>query len=97
MTAVTQRSAHLAFRAPIHGMIDFTPHGQTPARELGITDPRMMYFASLRAQAIEADRGGGHHVRPAGFYRRGRARHWIQRQRAAEVSAALIDFARSVG
>ncbi|WP_433522080.1 SCO6745 family protein [Nocardia pseudovaccinii] len=44
-------SAHLTFRAlePIHGVIYFTPHGPDAYRELGITDPRMMYFASRSA------------------------------------------------
>ncbi|WP_433756259.1 SCO6745 family protein [Nocardia sp. CA-135398] len=51
MTAVSPRSAHLTFRAlePIHGVIYFTPHGPDAYRELGITDPRMMYFASRSA------------------------------------------------
>ncbi|WP_433209057.1 SCO6745 family protein [Nocardia sp. CA-107356] len=48
---VEPHSAHLTFRAlePIHGMIYFTPHGPDAYRELGITDPRMMYFASRSA------------------------------------------------
>lgn len=51
MTTVSPHSAHLAFRAlePVHGMIYFTPHGPDAYRELGITDPRMMYFASRSA------------------------------------------------
>ncbi|MFE9323388.1 hypothetical protein ACIHDR_40485 [Nocardia sp. NPDC052278] len=51
MTAISPRSAHLTFRAlePIHGVIYFTPHGPDAYRELGITDPRMMYFASRSA------------------------------------------------
>ncbi|MFI6777272.1 hypothetical protein [Nocardia sp. NPDC050412] len=48
---MSPHSAHLTFRAlePIHGMIYFTPHGPEAYRELGITDPRMMYFASRSA------------------------------------------------
>ncbi|MFI6364042.1 hypothetical protein ACIBG0_14980 [Nocardia sp. NPDC050630] len=51
LTPVSPHSAHLTFRAlePIHGMIYFTPHGPDSYRELGITDPRMMYFASRSA------------------------------------------------
>ncbi|WP_062990458.1 SCO6745 family protein [Nocardia anaemiae] len=51
MTTVSPRSAHLTFRAlePIHGVIYFTPHGPDAYRELGIADPRMMYFASRSA------------------------------------------------
>jgi hypothetical protein len=51
LTTVSPHSAHLTFRAlePIHGMIYFTPHGPDAYRELGITDPRMMYFASRSA------------------------------------------------
>lgn len=48
MSAVSPRTARLTFRAlePVHGMIYFSPHGPQVYRELGITDPRMMYFAS---------------------------------------------------
>ncbi|MET9028944.1 hypothetical protein ABZW96_25520 [Nocardia sp. NPDC004168] len=51
MTTVSPRSARLTFRAlePIHGMIYFTPHGPEMYRDLGLTDPRMMYFASRSA------------------------------------------------
>lgn len=51
MTTVSPHSAHLTFRAlePVHGMIYFTPYGPDEYRELGITDPRMMYFASRSA------------------------------------------------
>ncbi|MET8777137.1 hypothetical protein ABZV58_19200 [Nocardia sp. NPDC004654] len=51
MTTVSPHSARLTFRAlePIHGMIYFTPHGPGAYRDLGITDLRMMYFASRSA------------------------------------------------
>ncbi|MEV0291978.1 hypothetical protein [Nocardia sp. NPDC050710] len=51
MTTVSPHNARLTFRAlePVHGMIYFTPHGPDVYRELGITDPRMMYFASRSA------------------------------------------------
>ncbi|WP_433684792.1 SCO6745 family protein [Nocardia sp. CA-119907] len=51
MSKISPQDARLTFRAlePVHGMIYFTPHGPEVYRELGITDPRMMYFASRSA------------------------------------------------
>jgi hypothetical protein len=51
MNSVSSHSARSVFRAlePVHGMIYFSPHGPELYRQLGITDPRMMYFASRSA------------------------------------------------
>jgi len=51
LTSVAPRTARLTFRTlePIHGMIYFTPDGPRVYGELGITDPRMMYFGSRSA------------------------------------------------
>ena len=44
----TARRVHRAAE-PIHGMIYFTPHGPAAYAEVGITHPRMTYFASRSA------------------------------------------------
>ncbi|MFE2996073.1 hypothetical protein ACFXG4_13770 [Nocardia sp. NPDC059246] len=51
MSTLSPATARLTYRAlePVHGMIYFSPHGPQVYRELGITDPRMMYFASRSA------------------------------------------------
>ncbi|MGF6884560.1 hypothetical protein ABIA39_005795 [Nocardia sp. GAS34] len=51
MSTVSPHNARMTFRTlePVHGMIYFSPHGPEMYRELGMTDPRMMYFASRSA------------------------------------------------
>ena len=51
MSAVAPDTARRIHRTaePIHGMIYFTPHGAAAYGEVGITHPRMTYFASRSA------------------------------------------------
>ncbi len=51
MSAVTPATARRIHRSaePIHGMIYFSPHGADAYAQVGITHPRMMYFASRSA------------------------------------------------
>jgi len=51
MSAVTPDAARRTFRTaePIHAMIYFTPHGADTYAQVGITLPRMTYFASRSA------------------------------------------------
>jgi hypothetical protein len=51
MSAVAPDTARRIHRTaePIHGMIYFTPHGAAAYAEVGITHPRMTYFASRSA------------------------------------------------
>ncbi len=51
MSAVTPDTARRTFRTaePIHAMIYFTPHGAAAYAQVGITRPRMTYFASRSA------------------------------------------------
>jgi hypothetical protein len=58
-TTVTPATARHTFRAlePVHGMIYFTPRGPEAYAAAGVTDPRMMYFASRSAALGPVDAG----------------------------------------